>query len=204
MTPPRETPPGWLTISDLARERGVDKSAVSRRVARMEGLGLVTTRVQGKAKLVNLAEFNRAAASTVDGVRELNGRGATGPPDAGAPNSDDPVLAREQARRVGYSADLAKLDLDERLGRLVEVEAVRLSLETCALELVRVIDQLPARADALAAAVAKEGVAGLRAALRAVARAWRDTLARAAERFASGESLGESELDPTPSAEVAA
>ncbi len=196
-----ETPPGWISISDLARERSVDKSAISRRVARLEGLGLLSPRVVGKAKLVNLAEFDRATSATVDAVRESNGRGSTGPPDAGAPG--DPILAREQARRAAYDADLKKLDLDERLGRLVEVEAVRASLDACAVELVRGLDALPGRAEALAAVVAKDGAPGLRAALKAVARELRETLARAAERFGeAGEA--EDEPDVAPAEEAAA
>ena len=187
MSDPQSAPPGWLTISGLALERGVDKSAMSRRVARLERLGHLSTRAQGKAKLVNVADFDRATALTVDAVRELNGRRATGPPFGAGLNGDDPVLAKEQARRASYDAELKRLDLEERQGRLVELSAVRADLESCVVELVRVIDALPSRADTLMAAVTKEGVAGLRVALRGVAREWREALARAAESFADGE-----------------
>ena len=203
MTKSQAPPPGWLTISGLAAQRDVDKSAISRRVARLESLGLLTTRSSGKAKLVNLIEFERVTASTVDGVRELNGRGATGPPIAGAANGDDIVLAREQALRASYAAKLMFLDLEERQGRLVEVEAVRANLEGCAVELARVIDALPGRAEALASAVTKEGVAGLRVALRGVARELRETLTRAAERFADGGGMVAEPADE-PAEEVVA
>ncbi|HXT06983.1 MAG TPA: MarR family transcriptional regulator [Roseiarcus sp.] len=199
-----DAPPGWLTISDLARERGVDKSAISRRVARLEGLGLISTRKQGKGKLVCLAEFDRAASSTVDAVREANGRRAMGPPDAGATGPGDPILAREQARRAAYDADMKRLDLEERLGRIVEAEAVRVALASCALELAQAIEALPGRAEALAAAVTKEGVAGLRAALKTVARELRETLARAAERFGEGGDAGDEAQTKAPIAEAAA
>ena len=183
-------PPGWLGITDLAHELGVDKSAVSRRVARFEDLGLLSTRRAGKAKLVSVADYHRVTASTVDGMRELNGRGAVAvrPPAETAPGA--PTLVDEQTRRVGFDAELKRLELEQRIGKLVEVDAVRLNLSACAIELGRAIDALPSRADALAAEVAKGGVVGLRAALRAIAREWRETLARAAERFADGD-LGE-------------
>lgn len=50
----------WATISELARQRGVSRSAISFRVGRYEALGLLKTR-PGKAgsKLVNVAEFDR-------------------------------------------------------------------------------------------------------------------------------------------------
>jgi DNA-binding MarR family transcriptional regulator len=198
LTTPGEIEPGWLTISDLARERGVDKSAISRRVARLEGQGLLTTRTRGKAKLVNLAEFDRAAAATVDAVREMNGRRAAGSLAADEV-SGDPNLAREQARRAKIQADLAKLDLDERLDRLVDREAIGLKLDACMIEALRVVDQLPSRSDALASALVeamtKEGAEGLRKVLRAADRAYireiREAVARVAERFADSDDLGE-------------
>jgi DNA-binding MarR family transcriptional regulator len=192
MTSAHDPPPGWITISDLARDRQVDKSAISRRVTRLEGLGQLSTRIVGRLKLVNLAEFDRATAETVDAVRAANGR-----TDSGA-RPGDPILAREQARRAAYGADLKRLDLEERLGRLVEVALVRDNLAACALDLAAVIDALPGHADALAAAVAKDGVAGLRAALRGLARELRETLARAADRFAeagAGEDAGAIEAE---------
>ena len=111
---------GWVTISELARMRGVDKAAISRRVARFESLGLVHPRAGvGRTKLVNIAEFDRAAGETTDAVREANGRGAARAPDA---TGGDPILAREQARRAAVDADLKELDLAERVGELVAVE----------------------------------------------------------------------------------
>ena len=181
-------PPGWLTISDLARERGVDKAAISRRVARLETIGQLSTRPHGQAKIVNVEEFDRACAATVDAVREMNGRSATAALSApAAPAIGGPILANEQARRASFDAELKRLDLAERLGRLVEIESVRFNIEECALELVRTIDQLPSRADALAAVMTKDGVTGLRTALRGLAREMRVSLAHAAERFAEGE-----------------
>ena len=67
--------PGWATVSELARIRGVDKSAVSRRVARLEEQGLLATRQgAGRAKLVRVEEYDRVVAETGDAVLEANGR----------------------------------------------------------------------------------------------------------------------------------
>ncbi len=52
---------GWLTVSALARVRGVDKAAISRRVARLEAAAALTTRPGPRgSKLINADEFARA------------------------------------------------------------------------------------------------------------------------------------------------
>jgi DNA-binding MarR family transcriptional regulator len=154
---------GWATISELARLRGVDKSAVSRRVARLTAQGLLTPRDgKGGTRLVNVAEFDRAAAVATDAVRQLNGRGA----DKAAPQSDlraDPILAREQARRVSYDADLKKLNLEERLGLLLPRDQAISSVVECSRRLRGVIEQMHTRAEEITSAVASGGVAGARA-----------------------------------------
>ena len=69
----------WLTVSALARARGVDKAAISRRVARLEAAGALTTRAGERGtKLINVAEFNLAVEMTKDAIREANGRAARG------------------------------------------------------------------------------------------------------------------------------
>ena len=114
----------WLTVADLARERGITRQSAGERVARLVRLGRLATRPgKGRSVLVNLAEFDRAAGDTVDAVRSLNGRGdarAASP----AVNGGDPVLAREQARRAAYQADNAALDLAERRKELTLVSEV--------------------------------------------------------------------------------
>lgn len=175
----------WLTISELAKLRGVDKGGLSRRIARLVELGLLATRpAKGGRKLVNVAEFDRVTEENTDAVRALNG--ATGGMNTGAPQSapGDPHLGREQARRAAYEADLKKLDLDERLGKLIPIEEARLAMERCAAEVVRVIDQMPAQAEDNAAAVAKDGTNGARNFLRQLARDQREALARAMSRLA--------------------
>ncbi len=171
----------WATITELAKMRGVDKSAISRRVARLEGLGLVKTRTgKGGTKLVNVAQFDRATAETTDAVRELNGKGADAPSAVAAvPAPGDPVLAREQARRASYAADLAKLDLEERTGVVVRVDDVLRFLDRMVDEAKRVTAQLPARTEEMSALVAKDGFTGGREFLRRVARELDDAFSRA-------------------------
>jgi DNA-binding MarR family transcriptional regulator len=190
---PRAPPAGWLTISALAVHRGVDKSAVSRRVTRLESMGLLSTRTQGRLKLVCVADFDRATAATVDSVRELNGGGASAHGrDAGV--DVGLVLANEQALRASYDAQLKRMDLEERQGKLVEVDKVRRAIEGCSAELARKVNALPSRSDALASAFLKDGAAGLRAALRAEAHAMLKILADVAERFAEAGPVEDREM----------
>jgi DNA-binding MarR family transcriptional regulator len=169
----------WLSVTELARQRGVDKAAISRRAKRYEEQGLLHPRVgKGGAKMINVAEFDRAAGEATDAVRELNGSqgGAAAVSVATAPG--DPVLAREQARRASYDADLKKLELEERLGELVPVAAVQEAIVTLSENFVRALDQIPSRAEEGFAEAGKGGLAGFRAFLRSLANGVRDTLER--------------------------
>jgi MarR family len=191
---------GWLSITDLARAIGRDKAGVSRRVARFEAQGLLKTRVgESGQKLVNRAEFDRVASATVDAIQEANGRAASpinrmaaetngrrravASPVAAAAmvdGPDDPILSRQQARKTMLAADIAQLQLDELRGSLVRVADISAGAAVQGETLARRIDQmLPEWADDLAAVVAKDGTAGLRAALKVKARELRDVLAEA-------------------------
>jgi hypothetical protein len=190
----------WLSISDLARAIGRDKGGVSRRVARFEAQGLLKTIVGNVGqKLVNRAEFDRVALATVDAIQEANGRAAspvdrmaaetngrrraTASPVAAADMGDasvGPRLATEQARKTMLAADIAQLQLDELRGSLVRVADISAGAAMQGETLARRIDQmLPEWADELAAVVAKDGTAGLRAALKGKARELRAELAEA-------------------------
>jgi DNA-binding MarR family transcriptional regulator len=115
-----DPPAGFATISELARLRGVDKSGLSRRVSRLAGQGLLSTRAgPRKTLLVNVSEFDRVARETTDAVRALNGASGGSPSPADDPAPGDPVLAKEQARRTKADADLKELDRDERIRQLV-------------------------------------------------------------------------------------
>lgn len=153
----------WITVSELARQRGVDKAAVSRRVKRFEAQGLISTRSgpQG-SKLINLAEFDRASGQVTDGVRELNGNRTPAPRNVWPFHRPDPVLSREQARRTSYDADLKKLELDEKLGKVVQIDFVESAMARAAESIVRKLEQLPSRADEIVSAMTRDGSAGVK------------------------------------------
>lgn len=191
----------WLSISDLAKHKGLSKQALAERVARFEAAGKISTRPgPGRAKLVNVAEFDRAAGEIGDLGREQGAatrRGAPLPAPA-APaattipprpfDPEAPVYTVEQARNMAYKAELARLELEERQGKIVSVDIVRAGALRAGEEIVRVLDRLPQVADELAVALTKEGAHGVRLALKRVALAMRTDI-DAALAAATAESL---------------
>jgi phage terminase Nu1 subunit (DNA packaging protein) len=169
----------WLTVSELARQKGISKQAASKRIKALVAKSLIETRVGARGtKLVNLAQFDKVACDTTDGIRQLNGTLADDRSEQSDEGRRASTLVIEQTRRAAYDADLKKLDLDERLGRLLPIEDVEHSMVRIAETMVRVIDQLPLRADEVANAIAKEGSVGARGILKTIARDLRDHLAK--------------------------
>lgn len=178
MTEPPNNPNegGWVSLTELAAIKGVGKAAMSERVSGLEAKGLVATRRgKGNAKLINLAEFDRATAGATDLAKlaaAATKRLTHSPATDTAAN-----YTQAQALKMGYDADLARMKRDERSGQLVETARVRDAAAMIAEALARSLDQLPSQADDLAGIVAKEGAQGLRAALKDKARAIRADIA---------------------------
>jgi hypothetical protein len=155
-----ESSGGWLTVSELARVRGQDKGGISRRVARLEELGALTTRRGPRGtKLINGDEFAAAVEQHTDTVREANGRRAATARDLEADSPGDPILAREQARRTKIAADTAQLQFDALKGELVRISDFSDRVTVQGETLARVIDRLPDEAIALPGVDAKNGSA---------------------------------------------
>lgn len=187
----RLTPPGvWLSVSDLAQAKGISKQAVAKRVSKFEALGEQITRPGDRGtKLVNLAAYDRLVGDTGDIFRAQTPAPKTAAAMAADDADADPArssLATEQARRVSYQAELARLDLEERLGKLVPVSDVVDAMTKVGRAIVRAVDLLPSHADELAASVAKDGSTGARRVLKGMARELRTTLEREMRLFEKG------------------
>lgn len=125
-------PEVWLSISQLAEIKKVSKAAISKRVIRLEREQLITTRKDGAEKKVNLVEFDRAIGANTDPAQALRNPGGIALPTAPAqkpePEADETssTYSASRALRESYQAEGARLDLEERTGRLgdmTEVEA---------------------------------------------------------------------------------
>lgn len=178
-------PDGWLSVSDLARVRGVDKAAISRRVTRASG-AISTRPGPGRSKLINVAEFSRVIAETTDVVREANGRRAVRARDIEGITTSSGLEPRviqtlTSARTISEAqrSQLLQLELDERRGKLMQVRKVEDALVAAGEKIVRITDQLPMDADDLATSVARGGAQALRHALKEIARRMRTRIADA-------------------------
>jgi DNA-binding IscR family transcriptional regulator len=181
---------GWLSVSALARLRGVQKSAISKRVARLEKEGLVHPRLGPlNSKEVNVAEFVSAVERTTDAIREANGRAAspvhrmaadangrraTANPVSQADIVDtpgDPILAREQAKRAQADAELKRMDLEERRGRIVSADQCKRFVDACSANAQIVLWRLPGLVEEIIAIGTKDGVPAARTFVKSHVRA---------------------------------
>ncbi|WP_315701303.1 MULTISPECIES: hypothetical protein [unclassified Bradyrhizobium] len=168
----------WLSVSEIARQRGKSRQAIAKRVAELVEAGKLETRPgPNGTKLVHLAQFDRAVGETGDAFKEAAAE-TRAEIDATTP-ACSPALRDHQARNAQYSADLRFLELEERLGRLVPVAEVKEAGQRAAEAIVRIVDRLPTFAEAIATATAKDGTQGARASLKDIARELRAAIADA-------------------------
>ncbi|MBA5779516.1 winged helix-turn-helix transcriptional regulator [Stappia sp. F7233] len=110
----------WLSIAAIARQKGVSKQAVSKRVARYVEDGLLETRRAGRETHVNLVVYDRLVGEMTDPAQELrNGGGGET-----LPAGDEGSYNKAKARRENYRAESERLDLEERIGNLVKRDEV--------------------------------------------------------------------------------
>ena len=122
----------WVPLAEAGRQQTppVSRAAASKRVKKLVEAGRLATRrgPQGSV-LVNLAAYLRAVRDETDPAQDLrNGRVLVA-----EPADDDDALPtiggqegyhKARARREVINAEGARLDLDERLGRLVSKDDV--------------------------------------------------------------------------------
>lgn len=166
----------WESVAEVARRKGITRQSLNERVDRLEADGLIKVKREGRSKLINVAEFDRVVGDVGDAVKE--GAAITRAETEGDAEKN-PALRDHQSRAAQYTADLKYLDLEERLGRLVPVAEVEDAAQKSAEATVRIVDRLPTFADAIAAAVGKDGPAGARAKLKEIARELRTAIAEA-------------------------
>ena len=179
-----------LSLSELGRQKGVSKQAISKRVASLVERGLLRV-YEGRhgTKMVSLAEYDRVLGDTADLGREQaaatrkqqkpNQILRPSAPEAGDTTQDNFVYTYEQARNMAFRADMAQLELNARLGKMLPIDQVEAAMTQAAEIMVRKIDLLPSEAEALASAIAKSGTVGARDMLKEIARQLRERLADA-------------------------
>lgn len=182
----------WLSVSEIARRKCISKSALSRRVSRLEEQGLLETRPGPRCnvKLINLAALDRLCDETTDLAREMNG--VADDRRRRDPNDPSFIYTQEQARKAAYDADLKKLELDERLGRLLPIEDLEIAAATTAETIVQILNSLPSMTDEIMAMARTSDTARLRQLLKKIVFDVRTALAHGMRDLAhSGYASGD-------------
>lgn len=156
-----------FTIAQIAKRDGVSKPNVSRKVKQLVEQGLQVTRDgQGRVSGVNIAEYDELRGRYADPSKAQ----APAPVEAAAPAASQKETYEEALRvKTWIEAERGRMRLAQERGELVSAAEVAEALEQCGIEIGRVVDRLLSHADELAAAAAKDGLHGLRVALKGIA-----------------------------------
>lgn len=169
----------WKTVSDIARAKGSSRQNISKKVSRLEKAGLVETKRQGRFKLVNLVQFDKAIGEIEDPAKQLgNETTRANKVVAGGHN-----YRSAKAEREGYLAELARLDLEERLEKLRPVDEIADALVAMGREVLQSADAMATgRAEELFGAAQKGDLAAFRKKHQMIIRQWAEkTAARLAD-----------------------
>lgn len=128
-------PSVWMPIAQAAKEVSppVSRQALSKRVAAFEAAGQLATKAgPRRTKLVNVVALQRLLVDETDPAQAL--RNNMPEPELPLPDGDEPPVAAPERRDSSFSdnrsrhesfkAENARLDLEERLGKLVSVADV--------------------------------------------------------------------------------
>lgn len=178
--PPRAV---MLTLGELAARDGVAKPTVSIHVKKLvEAHGLTVERDgQGRVARVNAAEYDHLRGRYGDASKAQAPRAADPPPALAQSETYDEALRQ----KTWVDAETRRLALNELRGNLVRRDKIVEALRLCGEEIGRPLDQLAQEADALAEAYDRDGLHGLRVALKAVGRRARERMAVALEGVAA-------------------
>jgi DNA-binding transcriptional ArsR family regulator len=164
----------WVTVAELARLRNVSRQTISEKVSRLEKEGRVKTRLEGRARYVDLAAYDRAVGFVGDASREIGAQ--TKKADATSSTLQPTGALRDaQADRAQYEARLKALDYAERTRQLVPIkgdQGIENALVKVSDKIVRDLETPMTWASELMDA-AREGEPAMRRVLRAKIRALR-------------------------------
>jgi DNA-binding Lrp family transcriptional regulator len=93
----------WISITDLAKRKGVSKQAISQRVKNLEAAGLIEVRHNGRTREVELVSYDRAIGQTGDAFREM---GAASKRETNASTAGAQALRDAQTDRATYEPRL--------------------------------------------------------------------------------------------------
>lgn len=174
----------WLSISDVAREKNVDKAAISRKVAELEKAGRIEVRFgPNRTKLVNLAQFDAEVGEVTDFVREQAAR-------FGDDLIGDSRYRDARIKSAQYDALRKQIEMRKLVGNLVEIAQVDEVIAQVGEEIKKPLEQIPLHADEIVAAAASGGAVAVRAKLREIVFSVRTQIAAALAKLDIREKNG--------------
>lgn len=182
------------TVRQVADRDGVSKQAVSKKVRELvEKHGLSVERdAQGRVVALNVAEYDHLRGRYGDPSKAQAPRQADVPQTAPSESYDEALR-----QKTWHEAERRRLEVEELKGKLVRVDEVEHAVAESGAAIARIIDRLPAAADDLAAAVAREGTHGLRVALKGLANGMRESIANELDKLVvSRRREDETEAEP--------
>jgi DNA-binding transcriptional ArsR family regulator len=164
------------SIGQLADRERVSKQAVSRAVKSLvERHGLtVELDARGRIAKLNVAEYDHLRGRFADPSKAQAPRQAEEPVRPASESYDEALR-----QKTWHEAEKRRLELAEIKKQLVRVDRLQDALARAGEDIVRTMDRLPNAADELAAAFAREGVHGMRVALKQITVRMRQDVAQA-------------------------
>lgn len=181
------------TPAAVAARDGITKQAVTKMVRQLVDQHDLPVERDGRGRIIrfSLAHYDHHRERFSSSAKIEAARRESKPADAGDgvdPKSRDEALRQEAWLKVNRE----KLRHQEEVGQLRRADKTDAALAACGREIQAIVARLPNRADELALAVSKEGVHGLRVALRRAAFELNSEIADRLERI----SVDAPELDP--------
>lgn len=165
-----------MTLSEIAERDKVSRQAISKTVRELIEKHDIPVERDGRGRIA------RVSAAHIDHYRERfqnpakvmasrgpgsNDKAVRETAPANLPDGDSFEEAKRRNEWLRYGRQ--KLEHDEECGRLVRVDSIVAALDALGRETQAIVARLPNHADDLSVPFAKEGVHGLRTALRDVA-----------------------------------
>jgi len=202
----------WASVSDVARQRGVTRQAISKRVKHLSGRGELSTRGEGRALRFHLPTFDALTAASHDPAQDLRNRHQrlaaaevdaepqrtetakdkrqtpVSAPELANPSSYDAASAREKNAK----AELAEMRLAQERGELVKVRDIEVAAVNAGTKIAQAVSAMKAKAGKLYAAAATGGEEALHIEL---VKAVNDVLKEIGDSMANLAALGAEESD---------
>lgn len=195
-----------MRAAQYAAHRGVSREAVRKAIASGR-IPKTAIRRDGPISWINVAAADFALGQA-QARADFSGDDPPAenlPPISSSPSVPEgtseasPSLTEARTRTEGYNAEIKRLEFEQRIGRLLETDDVGIAMQRWAEVAVREIDQLASRADDLAAAFTRNGVDGVRRALKDIARQIRGTIEQNMKLLGADDvAAAEADDDATP------